>query len=68
MTLPQFILGNAAAQLHSVSGFNTEQFIILNQYLSVLVKLMKSGRYTSFEELNEAVIEEILKLNDPYLY
>lgn len=66
MNLPQFVLNHATPQILFVKSFNTEQLIAFNMYIATLIKMMKTGRYTSFEELNEAVVNELLNVDDLY--
>jgi len=67
MSLPKEILENTAIQLIPVMLMNPEQAFVMGKYIETLIATMKEGRITSFEELNEVVVEKLLDLDHPFL-
>jgi hypothetical protein len=65
--LPQFILSTAYFQLTPVRSMNPEQLFMLSQYIETLIATLLEGKVTSFDELNETVVEKLLKLDTPFL-
>ncbi len=67
MSLPKEILEITAIQLIPVMLMNHEQVLMMSQYIGTLIETMNEGKVTSFEELNDVVIDKLLALDDPFL-
>jgi hypothetical protein len=67
MSIPKTVLEITSIQLIPVMLMNPEQAFMMGKFIEMLIMTMKEGKVTSFEELNEEVIEKLLDLDHPFL-